>query len=240
MKKFAIASGLVLVYLAGYFIFAADHVDAPAVGSLGAGSGTSDITDFYAFESPSNSDNYVFICNVQGLLAPGDASASASFDENVLFEFNIDNDGDVVEDLVIQCRVKGGKLQVWGPVAPSAPGLSSIIERTATMTETDVTAYQGTPSIGTNGGMSIFAGARDDPFFMDFFRFVDIVNGAGSFLGLDVPAPADGTAYATSFQTPGSDTFAGTNVMSVVVEVPKSMLGSSDTFNAWAESKRRL
>jgi len=240
MRKITIGTGLMLIISAGYFMFAADHVDAPAVGSLATGSTTSDITDFYAFESPSNADNYVFVCNVWGLLAPGDATANASFDENVIYEFNIDNDGDVVEDLVIQCRVKGGKLQVWGPVAPTSTGLSSIIERTATLTEADVTAYQGTVSIGTNSGISVFAGPRDDPFFMDFFTFVDIVNGAGNELGFDVPDPADGTAYATSFNQPGTDTFAGTNVMSVVVEVPKSMLGSSDTFNAWAESKRKM
>ncbi len=41
-------------------IIAADHVDAPAVGSLATGSGDTDITDFYAFESPSNKQQLCF------------------------------------------------------------------------------------------------------------------------------------------------------------------------------------
>ena len=44
---------------------------------------------------------------------------------------------------------------------------------------------------------------------------------------------------ASGFNNPGSDTFAGTNVMSIVVEVPKSMVGTSGTINTWVESKRK-
>ena len=32
---------------------------------------------------------------------------------------------------------------------------------------------------------------------------------------------------------------AGTNVMSVVIEVPKTLLGSGTTFNSWVETKRK-
>ena len=108
------------------------------------------------------------------------------------------------------------------------------------LTEAEVTPYGDTPITGTNSGITVFAGPRDDPFFMDFFRFVDIVNGAGASLGLNVPDPENGTAYATKFRNNGIDTFAGTNVLSIVVEVPKDMLGTSDTFNSWAESKRKM
>ena len=239
MKKRILVLAALIMATVGYWMIAADHVDAPAVGSLATGSTAADITDFYAFENPSNPDNYVFVCNVWALLAPG-ATADASFDPNVLYEFNIDNDGDVVEDLVIQCRVKDGKLQVWGPVAPVNPGLISVLVRSGTLTEADVTAYGDAPTTGTNSGITVFAGPRDDPFFMDFFRFVDIFNGAGESLGFDVPDPENGTAYATSFRNNGIDAFAGTNVLSIVVEVPKNLLGESDTFNAWLESKRRM
>jgi len=70
--------------------------------------------------------------------------------------------------------------------------------------------------------MSFFAGPRDDPFFMDFAQYGAIIGG-----------------MATSFNETGSDTFAGTNVMSVVVEVPKAMIGGSGTINTWVESKRK-
>src|SRR5476651_2721578 len=55
------------------------------------------------------------------------------------------------------------------------------------------------------GLSSTVAGPRDDPFFFDLDQFHKITGGT-----------------ATSFLATGHDTFAGTNVMSVVVEVPKS------------------
>ena len=136
---------------------------------------------------------------------------------------NIDNTGDNVEDLVIQCLVKNGKLRVYGPVAPAATGLSSTVMTNGAMTETTVTSYGGMVNIGTNAnGTKIFAGPRDDPFFFDLARFKEIIAGTQS-----------------SFRNPGVDSFAGTNVMSIVVEVPKLMLGSSASINVWAETKSK-
>ncbi len=194
-------------------LYAADHIEAPAVTDTSA-----DITDYYAFESPANTENYVFVGNTQGLLAPG-ATGEAVFDENLLMEFNIDNNGDNVEDLVIQCRVKNGQLTVYGPVAPGNPGLTSVLERNGPISITEVTAYQATPIIGTNAGITVFAGPRDDPFFMDFAQFGEILAG-----------------NATSFNDPGADTFAGTNVLSIVVELPKISLGGN-ALNTWLETK---
>ena len=216
MKKL-IASIIILVIVLGIglYLFAADHIEAPAVTGTSA-----DITDYYAFESPASSDSYVFVCNTQGLLAPG-ATGDASFDENLLMEFNIDNDGDNIEDLVIQCRVRNGVLNVYGPVVPGSTGLDSGIERNGPITSTDVTPYQSDPMVGSANGINVFAGPRDDPFFMDFAQFGEILAG-----------------NATGFNDPGADTFAGTNVLSVVVEVPKTMLGGT-SLNTWVETKLR-
>jgi len=239
MKRIILVGLVAIAALTGTIIIAADHVDAPAVGSLGSGSTLVDITDYYAFESPSNSDNYVFVCNVSGLTAPGSTS-TLSFSDDLLYEFNIDNNADNVEDLVIQAIFRNGKMIVRGPSAPVQSGLTSSIPPTSNRVEVDMTTYGQPAIIATNDGISAFAGSRDDPFFMDFFKFVDIVNGAGNALGIDVAPPADGNAYATSFDNTGTDTFAGTNVLSVVVEVPKSMLGTSDIFSSWVESKSSL
>ncbi|MEE9374324.1 MAG: DUF4331 family protein [Saprospiraceae bacterium] len=238
MKKSLLAVIVIFSLTIGLVLFAADHIDAPAVGSLSTGSTIADITDFYAFESPSNSDNYVFICNVSGLTAPS-ATADVSFDDDVMYEFNIDNDGDAVEDLVIQAIFRDNKVFTYGAVTPENTGLMSNIAVGNTKIETDISTYGSDPSVGSSGGVQIFAGPRDDPFFMDFFRFVDIVNGAGSALGLSVPDPMDGTAYPTAFKTDAVDTFAGTNVLSIVIEVPKSSLGSSTIFSSWVESKMK-
>jgi len=235
MKKTIIAVLGILASL-GIVLFAADHIDAPAVGSLSTGSTTADITDYYAFESPSNSDNYVFVCNVLGLTAPA-ATGDAAFSDDVVYEFNIDNNADNVEDLVIQAVIRDGQVFTFGAVPTSTPGHTGKIIVGNTKVTADITGYGANPSIGDADGVKIFAGPRDDPFFMDFFRFVDIMNGGGNALGLEVPAPLEGDAYPTSFRDEGQDTFTGTNVLSVVIEVPKSSLGSSDTFSSWVETK---
>ncbi|MCH3885724.1 DUF4331 domain-containing protein [Tenacibaculum sp. MSW2] len=114
-----ILGGCVLLTV-GLFLYAADHIDAPAVSG-----GSSDITDFYAFQA-EDTNNIVFVANVQGLLSPS-ATGTASFDENVLIEFNIDTDADATEDLVIQAIPRDGKMYFFGPFAPGTTGLNSTI-----------------------------------------------------------------------------------------------------------------
>ena len=165
----------------------------------------------------------VFVLNTQGLLAPA-ATAAAQFGSNVMYEFNIDNTGDNVEDLVIQCLVQNGKMRVYGPVAVGTPGTMSTVKTSGPVTEVTVTSYSaGSPSVSTNSnGISAFAGPRDDPFFFDLARFKEIIAGT-----------------QTGFRNPGVDAFAGTNVMSIVVEVPKTLLGSAATINVWGETKSK-
>lgn len=215
MKKNAkIYFGIAVVAIAGFFVIAADHIDAPAVTG-----GTSDITDFYAFQG-QNTDNIVFVANLQGLMSPADTQA-ATFDENVLVEINIDTDGDAIEDLVIQATPRDGKMYFFGPAAPTQSGLNSTI-LTSSPSSVDITTYNSNAIVSTSGGMTFFAGPRDDPFFFDFAQFSAILGGT-----------------ASGFNNPGSDTFAGTNVMSIVVEVPKSMIGGSGNINTWVETKRK-
>ncbi|MCB0550642.1 MAG: DUF4331 family protein [Phaeodactylibacter sp.] len=215
--KNLLLTALVVLATAVGIVWAADHIDAPAVTAT-----ASDITDYYAFQSPENADNLVFVANLQGLLDPA-ATASAKFDEQVMVEFNIDNTGDAVEDLVIQAVFRDGKVQVYGPVAPSESGLMSQVETDGGLVEAEITQYNETAKIGSGKGMKVFAGPRDDPFFFDFAQYSEIIAG-----------------NATSFNEPGADTFAGTNVLSVVVEVPKSMLGNAAALNTWVESKRKI
>lgn len=219
MKNFKQILGISTILVAGLIVIAADHIDAPAVAG-----GTSDITDYYAFQA-ENPENIVLVANVQGLLGP-DQTADAAFDEDVLIEFNIDNNGDAVEDYVIQAIRKNKKMYVVGPFKPSQTGLVSTVNANAGKDANfvKITEYGSKASIATTkDGMSIFAGPRDDPFFFDFARYSQII--AGDATGFD-PETA-------------SDTFAGTNVLSVVIELPKDMLGGSGTLNTWVESKRK-
>ncbi len=222
MKSKILIGGLIGIALIGA-VFAADHIDAPAVTGPGSTSAGNDITDIYAFQSPADNSKMVFVLNTQGLLSPA-ASSTAAFPANVMYEFNIDNTGNNVEDLVIQCLVQNGKMRVYGPVAPGTPGTTSMVQTSGPMTEVNVTAYNAaSPGIGTNtNGIRVFAGPRDDPFFFDLTRFKEIIAGT-----------------QTGFRTPGVDAFAGTNVMSIVVEVPKTLLGAATTINVWGETKSK-
>lgn len=216
MKKSKILAAIAILSIATFVVIAADHIDAPAVQG-----GSSDITDFYSFQGEDN-NNLVFVANLQGLLSPG-ATAGASFDENVLIEFNIDTNGDNVEDLVIQAIPRDGVMYFFGPVAPMQTGLNSTILADNTIrNQVNITAYGQSAIIENANGMKFFAGPRDDPFFFDFAQYSAILAGD-----------------ASGFNNPGSDTFAGTNVLSIVVEVPKSMIGGSGTINTWVESKRK-
>ena len=215
MKKSKILLGTVFIAVIGLITVAADHIDAPAAQGTSA-----DITDFYAFQG-ENTNNLVFVANVQGLLSPT-ATGTTSFDENVLVEINIDTDGDYVEDLVIQAIPRDGIMYFFGPVAPAITGKNSTIYEMASANgEVTITPY-GSNAVTTSNsaGMKMFAGPRDDPFFMDFAKYGEILAGD-----------------ATGFDNPGVDTFAGSNVLSIVVEVPKSMVGSSGTINTWVEAK---
>jgi len=216
MKKFKLSFQIGALFVFGMILLAADHIDAPAVEGT-----SSDITDFYAFQG--DSDKIVFVANTQGLLSPM-ATGDATFDEDVMIEFNISTDGDATEELVIQAIPRDGKMYFFGPTAATGnTGTSGTVQATADFTSVDITPYGDAAVIGNNdNGIKVFAGPRDDPFFMDFARYGEIIGG-----------------MATSFNDPGADTFAGTNVMSVVIEVPKSLIGGTGSINTWVETKKK-
>jgi hypothetical protein len=215
-KKILLIVFAVLVATMGGILLASDHNDAPAVKNQ-----TTDITDLYVFAG-KDTNNLVFVANTQGLLAPA-ATGAASFDPDVLIQINIDNNGDHVEDLVIQAIYSNGKMNFYGPVAPSMTGLQSKLEGNIVVS-VPVTPYGATSPITATSpsGIQVFAGPRDDPFFFDLNQYHAILAGK-----------------ASSFNNPGMDTFAGTNVMSVVVEVPKTLLQSTGSINVWLTTKKK-
>ncbi|MCL9806297.1 DUF4331 domain-containing protein [Flavobacterium amniphilum] len=216
MKKIKLYIGLTIFTVSGLLLIAADHADAPAVTG-----NASDITDVYAFQG-QDTNNMVFVVNSQGLLSPG-ATASATFNTSVLMEINIDNNNDNVEDLVIQAIRRGNKMYFFGPTAPGATGTSSTIKSNYEAGSVEISQYGQAPIIKTSNGMKFFAGPRDDPFFFDLNQFKAILAGT-----------------ASAFNNPGTDTFAGTNVLSTIIEVPKTSLGASSSINVWVESKQKM
>jgi hypothetical protein len=209
------------------FFISADNLDAPSVSGT-----SSDISDFYAFQG-TDTDNFVFVANVQGLLPPGTPTEQAVFDEDVLLEFNIDTNNDLKEDLVIQAIKRNDYMYFFGPVAPEQ---TDNISQIATSAARDSVKISTTTDIeiGESNGKKFFAGPREDPFYFDSERYKAIAN----------------DTVVDSFNNPGTDMFAGKNVLSVVIEFPKSLLPSGTVgvnpfepstpiYNVWLEAKRK-
>jgi hypothetical protein len=113
-------------------------------------------------------------------------------------------------------------MYIYGPVKPVSPGTSSTVVGTASVV-VPVTAYGADAvTVTSSTGIKAFAGPRDDPFFFDLDQFHKITGGT-----------------ASGFNNPGTDTFAGTNVLSVVVEVPTSLLNSTGKLGVWLQTKTK-
>ncbi|TVZ51970.1 DUF4331 family protein [Dokdonia sp. Hel_I_53] len=229
LPKILIAGALVLGVGA---LIAADHLDAPAVGGS-----TADITDYFAFESTENANNTVFVANVQSSLAGTDAT----FDENVLIEFNIDNDGDLIEDRVIQAIPRDGNMYFFGPYEISTPGLNSTVDESQFIGFVEISTGATPIVTTTNNGSKLFAGPRQDPFFFDFTTYNAVIGAdPGDFTGTTGPNGGFKTADNAT------DSFDGTNVLSIVIEVPNQSLGETfahpagtnvQVWNTWVEAK---
>ncbi len=218
------------------FLMAADHIDAPAVAGTKV-----DIADFYAFEG-DNPNTTVFVATIQGPLEPGTVTENAVFDEDVIIEFNIDNTGDFVEDLVIQAVRRDSIMYFFGlsEVEPEDTGLSSNIYVNDGIGQVEISTTEETFISTTTSGISFFAGPRRDYFYFDFNRFNEVASGAAAPEGFFPPGQA-------------TDFFENLNVLAIIVEVPNFMLGEAPdhiggsfgisglprAHNVWLSAKRK-
>ena len=206
-----------------------DHQDTPEVEL----SPRMDVNDVYAFPGAS-ADRIVLVLDTSSPLAPG---ADASFDPNLLYQIKVDNSGDAVEDLVLQFTFDGTgasqRVNLRGPVAPAQTGTSNTIVAVAPQLSGAVNQVLGSPT-----GVQLFAGVRDDPFFIDleqFFRIVPDRRPATGPLSLIGPQQE-----ATAFRDPGIDYVRGLNTLAMVVELPVAMLtgGGDGRIGVWATTSR--
>lgn len=198
---------------------ASDHADtAENFNMIGA-----DMTDVYIFPSPNVAGNVVVVMDVHGLIPAGQ---QASFDPRVLYQMKFDVTGDFVEDLVIQVRVVGtGQNQqvlVVGPSKPFTTGTQAIFGRRHATTGTFNNTFSPAPN------MMVFAGMRADPFFLDLNQLFQIFPDRMTPLtGRQIDFAsimAANTPQKAGFTAPGMNYFANLNVLSIVVEMPRSML----------------
>ena len=81
---------------------ASSHREAPSIAT----DPTADATDLYAFRSPDAPDTITFIANYVPLQTPNSGPNFYKFGDNVLYEINIDNNGDAIEDITYQFRFR--------------------------------------------------------------------------------------------------------------------------------------
>ena len=81
---------------------ASSHREAPMI----SGDPKADATDLYAFVSPDAPKTVTLIADYLPFEEPGGGPNFYSFDDNVLYEIKIDNDGDAKENVSYQFRFK--------------------------------------------------------------------------------------------------------------------------------------
>ena len=202
-----------------------DHQDTPFVEL----NPKTDLTDVYAF--PGGSGRIVLAMDTRAFLTPAQATdpAEASFDPNLLYQFKIDADGDAKEDKVIQVTFTGEgasqQVQVRGPLAPPVQG--AMENQVADVTPA-VSGALGT-NLGSSTGLQVFAGPRDDPFFLDLEAFFCILPDrrpvAGELSSSCALSPNGQAPFF--FRNPGVNYLTGYNTNSIVIELPTAMLEGS-------------
>ena len=79
---------------------ASSHREAPFI----SGDPEADATDVYAFRSPDRPETVTLIANYVPLEVPAGGPNFYKFGDEVLYEINVDNDGDAKDDIVFQFR----------------------------------------------------------------------------------------------------------------------------------------
>jgi hypothetical protein len=167
-----------------------------------------DLTDIYAFDAAS-SRNTVLVANVNPLAG---VASGTTFATDAEYRFNIDTNGDFVAEDVYAVT--------FGNDAPDG-------KQSLTLWKDGARILSGkTGNANNGGGAKVYAGIRDDPFFFDLasFREWRDPDGDGAF------------TYTGPTTFDGIDFFRGTNISTIVIELPDSWLGASANF--WATTVR--
>src|SRR5262249_4328419 len=182
---------------------ASSHREAPLISQ----DPTADNTDLYAFVSPDQPNTVTIIANYIPLEQPAGGPNFPAFDDNVLYEIHVDNNGDAREDLTYQFRFRTETrnpesfLYNVGPITSlsdtnwNRPQTYSVMlvkgDRnghgellgTSIPTPPDNLGPRSTPNYDAlasaaittlPNGIKVFAGQRDDAFFVDLGSIFDL------------------------------------------------------------------
>jgi hypothetical protein len=261
----AVAIVLLVVYGPGpHGAKASSHAEAPLIGQ----DPRADNTDLYAFVSPEDTSKVTMIANYIPLEAPASGPNFYSFDDSVLYEINVDNDGDGSEDLSYQFRfntqTKNPNTFLYNtlPISLQNDGTYANWNRPQTYSLTLVRSKNGqatsskvlgrniptppdnigprsTPNYDTlaagaikslPGGIKVFAGQRDDPFYVDL----------GSIFDLAGLRPFNPFHLIPLGAAPGVDALTNYNTHSIEIQVPIAQLAKApnNTIGIYASASR--
>ncbi|MDQ3094092.1 MAG: DUF4331 domain-containing protein [bacterium] len=212
-------------------LFASSHREAPLI----SGDPKADGTDLYAFVSPDKADTVTIIANYLPFQNPAGGPNFYSFDDNVRYEINIDNNADAVADITYRYKFntttqnKNTFLYNTGPIM-SLSDPTWNVKQTYTLTKIENGAAtvlgENIPTPPSNigekstpnydklqaeavkdvGTTRTFAGQSDDPFFADLGGLFDLLTIR------KLPGNAGG----------GEDGLKGFSVQSLALQVPIS------------------
>jgi hypothetical protein len=204
-----VLTGAVFIY--GVVMAAAsDHQDSPLTV---ARPGT-DLTDVFIF--PANDPSKVVLAMDVWPLIPTGFGTQTYFDPGVLYQFKIGVGNSIAENRVIQFKADGvGVAQTITMFGPARPGMAGT--RSTMVAKSGSMPYNKISDLGN--GVIGFAGPREDPFYFDLARFFQLIPDRNF---ANQPKPPGNAAMC--FNPSGTDFLAGFNVLSIVVELPRSML----------------
>ncbi|MEH2419992.1 MAG: DUF4331 domain-containing protein [Nostoc sp.] len=208
---------LVVLIYATPKALASDHQDTTFLATQLT---AADLTDLFVFESPTDPNNVVLVMDFDPLIVSGEMRP---FDPNVLYQFNIDNSGDSIEDIVLQFQINDtGSNQTVTVSSPAPP--TQIGTRPALLPVSRTGQLNQTFSFNGINPTKFFVGTRKDPFFFDLEQFFKIIPDRNYSLQPNPSPPFQ----VLSFRPPGQaqDTLAPFNVHSIIVELPRQQLGS--------------
>jgi hypothetical protein len=232
-----VAGGLVAGLATVSRLRASDHQDTPEVEL----SPRFDVNDVYVFPGATPSRTVLVLGTSSPLTPAKTPSFTFGTKDQELYQIKVDNTGDAVEDLVFQITFTGTaghqRVTLRGPVKPNATGPANTLVGGKKTVSGPVNTI-----LGSSDGVQLFAGPRDDPFFIDLEQFFRIIPDRKPVTGPLSQLPS--TPTATSFRPAGQalDYVRGFNDMAIVIELPTSMLVANPQhpgkFGVWGTTSR--
>jgi hypothetical protein len=230
---------------------ASSHREAPLISQ----DPSADNTDLYAFVSPDNPDTVTIVANYVPLEQPAGGPNFASFGDDVRYQLKIDNTDDGVEDITYRFRFKTqtrnkntflyntgtidslddtdwNRPQTYRVVRIDKSGRHLLANRLPTppvnIGPRSTPHYEDLAADAVHelpGGTKVFAGQRDDPFFVDLGSIFDLAGLRPLNTLHDIPLPTED----------GVDGVSGYNTHTIALQVPITRLTRNHAMPAGPE-----